>query len=119
VPRGVEQALVVVLSVKVDEELPKLPQSRNRNHLPPYPALRPPLREHFALNVEKIVFQRNPKLGALLQRDRLVGKIKHHVDRSTGGASPNQLGVGPLTQRQFERVDQQRLARPGLAGSKR
>ena len=97
-----EQRLVRVLAVQVDEAPPVLGQLRHGREPAVDVAARPAVGGHDA-------GQRRPP-----RRRRHEAAF----DARFGGALAHQLRVGPAAAQQLERVDEQRLARAGLAGDR-
>ena len=115
----VQQGLMLVLTVKVDDLRPNLPQDRYGHGLVVHPSLRAPLGEHLPLDVNDTVFRVNTQLGQTGQDNRILRKVDDQLDRGFGGSGSNELGVGSFTKAKLQRIDQQRLARAGLTGQSR
>ena len=98
---GVEQRLVCVLSVQVDQvaaELGELARGRQ-----------PPVDVGTAAALTRD-HPREDGLGSGLRVHEAT------LDARLGGAVPHERGVGPATDQQLDRLDDERLARTGLAG---
>ena len=70
---GIEQSLMVVLTVQVDQRTAQGAKPRNGRHLSADPAGRAPFRHDLALDVEKVVLDRDAQFVALDAHGGSVG----------------------------------------------
>ena len=112
---GVQQSTVVVLAMDFDQRLAQLPQQPDADRLI--------VGERPAAAVggdDAAQDQRGVRLQAVFVQQGdgrvVVAHIEGGDDHALVGGRPHQRAVGPGAQRQAERVQQDRLARTGLAG---
>ena len=98
-PASVEEALLVVLSVDLDERADLIGQPCGRHGLVVEPRRRTARGRHLAD-----------------RDDRLGQAVEERLDPGDLGAMPDQARVGAGTGDEAERIDEQALAGPGLAG---
>ena len=107
------QALPGVLPVDLDEVIGQLAQLRHRGHTTVDPGPAAPLRIDHAAQHQAFVATVEARLRQPgLHRGRQV-EIGHHL--GAGCAFPHGAGVGTTAQRQLQGIDQDGLARAGLA----
>ena len=98
--RGRQQALVGVLAVEVDQARRRLGERRDRREPAVHVGARPPVAGDDPAEHQLVAGGGDePTVDA-----RFVGPVAHHGR------------VGPPADEQFDRLDEHRLARPGLAG---
>jgi len=115
VTRGVQEAPVVLLPVKLDERLGKRPQ-----HL----AGDPPIVHPGGLaalggvqaSQDQLVLRRKPRRVEHAPGRVVRPEVEHSRHLAVCRALPDKLRPPPPAQHETERVEQYRLSRPGLAG---
>ena len=100
---GDGQCPVLVLAVQLDQPGGRLGQCAEGHHAAVDPGLRPALAGDGAGQEDLVVS---------------VDVAEASLDQCLLGAGPHDRRVGPAAEQQAEGADQQRLARPGLAGQR-
>ena len=110
----VQQALLLELAVDLDQFPAQPPEQAGRNGCIVHEGAGPPIPAQCAAQdqfVGRVDFQ-VPKRGCRLFR----GRVETGSDICPVRANPDKPAIGPRTQGQAERIQQNRLARAGLAG---
>ena len=113
--RGPEQALVLMLSVQVDQVAPQLPQQPHRGGRVVHPGPVAPLARDFPPEHQHVAARGQTQRVQLLPHRRALPDIERRLDPGAAGAHADHPGRSPFAQQARKGVRHERLAGPGLA----
>ena len=113
-----EQGLLGVLAVDFDQQRSQLRQLRHAGQASIDPRLGAAVGTQYAAQVAGRAFV-HLRIGQPCAGSRCFDQIELRGQFRAFGAVANHAGIGTLAADEAERIDQQRLAGPGLAGNDR
>ncbi len=113
---GVEQAALLELALDFDEAVAELAQQADARRLVVDKGAPAAVAAQQAAQHDRLAGGVEPGLAQDRLRRMVLPDRELGGDGRLGGAVAHQAGLGPLAERQPERVQQDRLPRPGLAG---
>src|SRR5204862_3030266 len=117
VRRNVEQAVLLHLSLNLDQGLAEPPQQRHRGRLVIDEGTAATVGTDAAAQGQHVLVV-EPLLGEDRMSSVALGQVERGGDRRLRRAAAYRARIGPGAEREAERVDQDRLAGAGLAGQR-
>ena len=117
-PTRIDQAAVIVLAVEFDQTSRQLAQQRDADRLIVDRGLRTAVRLDLALEDQRLARFDN-QFGGIESGANSTGKLRELEHRRNARRllpRAHQPAIRPVAQHQPQRIEQDRLARPGLAG---